>query len=66
MNELSSEVHAAIIISASQAALDYARIRTEGKKTRKNFNQLYSQAFERHYDCLMKVIVKPEVVGSEV
>ena len=64
MNELSPEVQAAIIMSASHASIESAEIKLEGKKVKKTFNQLYVEAFEKNYNKLMGVIVKPETTSS--
>jgi hypothetical protein len=64
MNELSPEVQAAIIMSASHASIESAEIKLEGKKVKKTFNQLYIEAFEKNYNKLMGVIVKPETTSS--
>ena len=61
MKELSPEVQAAIIISASHASIESAEIQLESKKNKKNFNQLFAAAFEKNYNKLMGIIVKPEI-----
>jgi hypothetical protein len=61
MNELSPEVQAAIIMSASHAAIEFAEIKLEGKKGKKSFTRLYAEAFEKNYNALCGMIIKPEV-----
>jgi len=63
MNELSPEVQAAIIMSASHASIESAEIRMEGKKVKKTFNQLYVEAFEKNYNKLLAIINKPEATS---
>jgi hypothetical protein len=60
MNELSPEIQGAIILSASQASIEFAKIKVESKKGKKNFNQLYAEAFEKNYDKLVSIVNKPE------
>jgi hypothetical protein len=60
MNELSPEVQAAIIMSASHASIEFAEIKLDSKKGKKTFNQLYAEAFEKNYNKLLGIIVKPE------
>ena len=60
MNKLSPEIQSAIIISASHASIEFAKIKVESKKGKKNFNQLYAEAFEKNYDKLVNIINKPE------
>jgi hypothetical protein len=61
MKELSPEVQAAIIMSASDASIEAAEIQLESKKNKKNFNQLFAAAFEKNYNKLMDIVVKPEI-----
>jgi hypothetical protein len=61
MKELSPEVQTAIIMSASDASIESAEIQLESKKNKKNFNQLFAAAFEKNYNNLMGIIVKPEI-----
>jgi hypothetical protein len=65
MNELSPEVQAAIVMSASHASIESAEIRMEGKKVKKTFNQLYAEAFEKNYNELLSIIMKPEATTTE-
>jgi hypothetical protein len=60
MNELTPEIQSAIIISASHASIEFAKIKVDGKKSKKSFNQLYAEAFEKNYDKLVSIINKPE------
>jgi hypothetical protein len=60
MNELSPEIQSAIIISASQASIEYAKIKIDSKRGKKNFNQLYADAFEKNYSKLADIVNKPE------
>jgi hypothetical protein len=60
MNELSPEVQGAIIMSASQASIEFAKLKIESKKGKKNFNQVYAEAFEKNYDKLICIVNKPE------
>ncbi len=60
MNELSPEVQGAIIMSASQASIEYANIKVDSKKGKKNFNTLYAEAFEKNYNKLVSIVTKPE------
>jgi hypothetical protein len=59
MNEMSPEVNAAIIMSASQASVDFAKMKAENKKSKKSFSQLYAEAFEKNYNKLVDIIMKP-------
>ena len=61
MKELSPEVQTAIIMSASDASIESAEIQLESKKNKRNFNQLFAAAFEKNYNNLMGIIVKPEI-----
>jgi hypothetical protein len=58
--ELSNEVHAAIITAASHASLEYAAIKVDCKKGKKNFNTLYAEAFEKNYEKIVSIVTKPE------
>jgi hypothetical protein len=60
MNEMSPEIQSAIIIAASHAATEFAKNKIESKKGKKNFNQLYGEAFEKNYEKLVSIINKPE------
>ena len=60
MSELSPEVQGAIILFASQASNEFAKIKVESKKGKKNFNQLFAEAFEKNYDKLVSIVTKPE------
>jgi hypothetical protein len=60
MNEMSPEIQSAIIIAASHASIEFAKNKIESKKGKKNFNQLYAEAFERNYDKLVNIVNKPE------
>ena len=60
MNELTPEIKSAIIISASHASIEFAKIKVDGKRGKKSFNQLYIEAFEKNYDKLVSIINKPE------
>jgi len=60
MNELSPEIQSAVILSASSASVEFAKIKIESKKGKKNFNQLYAEAFEKNYDKLVSIVNKPE------
>jgi hypothetical protein len=62
MKELSPEVQAAIIMSASDASIESAEIQLESKKNKKSFNQLFAAAFEKNYNNLMEMVVKPVIV----
>ena len=54
ISDLSNEVQAAIIMSASQASIEFAKIKVESKKGKKNFNQLYAEAFETNWSVLSR------------
>ena len=60
ISDLSNEVQAAIIMSASQASIEYANIKVDSKKGKKNFNTLYAEAFEKNYNKLVSIVTKPE------
>ena len=60
ISDLSNEVQAAIILSASQASIEYANIKVDSKKGKKNFNTLYAEAFENNYNKLVSIVTKPE------
>lgn len=60
MNEMSPEIKSAIIIAASHASIEFAKNKIESKKGKKNFNQLYVEAFEQNYEKLVSIINKPE------
>jgi hypothetical protein len=60
MNEMSPEIQSAIIIAASDASIEFAKNKIESKKGKKNFNQLYAEAFEKNYEKLVSIINKPE------
>jgi hypothetical protein len=60
ISDLSNEVQAAIIMSASQASIEYANIKVDSKKGKKNFNTLYTEAFEKNYNKLVSIVTKPE------
>ena len=60
ISDLSNEVQAAIIMSASQASIEYANIKVDSKKGKKNFNTLYAEAFEKNYNKLVSIVSKPE------
>lgn len=65
MSELNPEVQAAIIMSASHASIEFAELKLESKKGKKTFNQLYAGAFEKNYNRLLGIIVKPETESAE-
>jgi hypothetical protein len=52
-------------MSASHASIESAEIRMEGKKVKKTFNQLYAEAFEKNYNELLSIIMKPEATTTE-
>ena len=54
MNEMTPEIQSAIIISASHASVEFAKIKVDGKKSKKSFSQLYAEAFEKNYDKLVR------------
>ena len=60
MNEMSPEIKSAIIIAASHASIEFAKNKIKSKKGKKNFNQLYVEAFEQNYEKLVSIINKPE------
>lgn len=60
ISDLSNEVQAAIIMSASQESIEYANIKVDSKKGKKNFNTLYAEAFEKNYNKLVSIVTKPE------
>lgn len=60
MSDLTPEIQSAIIISASNASIEFAKTKVDGKKGKKSFNQLYAEAFEKNYDKLVSIINKPE------
>ena len=60
MNEMSPEIQSAIIIAASHASIEFAKNKIESKKGKKNFNQLYGEAFEKNYEKLVIIINKTE------
>jgi hypothetical protein len=60
ISDLSNEVQAAIIMSASQASIEYANFKVDSKKGKKNFNALYAEAFEKNYNKLVSIVTKPE------
>jgi hypothetical protein len=64
MKELSPEVQAAIIMSASDASIESAEIQLESKKNKKNFNQLFASAFEKNYNMLLGIVMKPEITAK--
>jgi hypothetical protein len=47
-------------MSASQASIEYANIKVDSKKGKKNFNTLYAEAFEKNYNKLVSIVTKPE------
>jgi hypothetical protein len=51
-------------MSASQASIEFAKLKIESKKGKKNFNQLYAEAFEKNYDKLVCIVNKPEASTS--
>jgi hypothetical protein len=59
-NDLSDAVQAAIIRAASQASIEFASIKVDCKKGKKNFNTLYAEAFEKNYEKLVSIVTKPE------
>ena len=60
MNELSPEIQSAIIISASQASVEFAKIKIDSKKGKKSFNQIYADAFEANYSKLVDIVNRIE------
>jgi hypothetical protein len=44
-------------------SIEFAKIKVDGKKGKKSFNQLYAEAFEKNYDKLVSIINKPETTA---